>query len=156
MLVGSNPRYIAITPDNTEVFVSNMSSNNVDVINVATDTVTAVIPVGNDPFVIVFTPLSSTSSVNVQCKKNIFLTQTEFYNVITWTALTTGFVPVQYAIYRDASFTDLVGVVPANGPLIFEDHNRKKKQIYTYYVVAVNMFGINLLLGSTLVQCNCK
>lgn len=75
--------------------------------------------------------------------KNRFLTQTELVNVITWQPLI-GEPPASYRIYRDVFLTQLVKVVPASGPLQFIDHSRKKGVIYTYYIVAVDLFGNEL------------
>ncbi|MSW82695.1 MAG: YncE family protein, partial [Actinobacteria bacterium] len=41
--VGTNPIYIATTPDGTKAYVSNYSSNSVSVIDIATNLVTATI-----------------------------------------------------------------------------------------------------------------
>ena len=58
------------------------------------------------------------------CKrKNIFLTQTETYNQLTWTAPSTGNPPASYAIYRDAELTELVAIVSAGECLQYNDHN---------------------------------
>lgn len=72
--------------------------------------------------------------------KNEFLTQTELLNILRWDAATTGEIPVEYKIYRNASLTLLAGIVPGN-ELVFVDHNRKKGRTYTYYVVAVDNAG---------------
>lgn len=65
-------------------------------------------------------------------------TQTDIVNVITWLAPSVGPVPVAYRIYRNAALTDLIAAIQAGAPLIFEDHNRRPNQRYTYYVVSVS------------------
>lgn len=68
-------------------------------------------------------------------------TRTDIINVIKWDAPTIGVLPIAYRIYRDAGLTNLIGTVPANRRLIFEDHNRKKHKTYTYYLVSVSAAG---------------
>ncbi len=55
-LVGVNPLGVTISPNGTLAYVSNHGSNTVSVINTATNTVTATIPVGLQPQGIAFTP----------------------------------------------------------------------------------------------------
>jgi YVTN family beta-propeller protein len=47
---GVSPFGVAVTPDGSKVFIANNSPSTVSVINAATDTVTAAIPVGNVPY----------------------------------------------------------------------------------------------------------
>jgi len=47
--VGTNPEGIAVTPDNSKVYVANAVSNNVSVIDAATNTVLATITIGPNP-----------------------------------------------------------------------------------------------------------
>ncbi|MCZ6691968.1 MAG: IPT/TIG domain-containing protein [Planctomycetota bacterium] len=72
--VGLLPTDVAITPDESEVYVTNMSSGTVSVIETATNTVVATIIVGGGPAGIDFTPVtgaeayvanSTTSNVSV-------------------------------------------------------------------------------------------
>jgi YVTN family beta-propeller protein len=53
---GSAPARAVITPNGSEVYVTNNSSNDVSVISTATDAVTFTIPVGSSPDAIVVTP----------------------------------------------------------------------------------------------------
>ncbi len=66
--------------------------------------------------------------------------QTNYVNVLTWSAPASGGLPAFYEVFRD-SLTNLIGTVPGNQPLPFNDPNRKKKTIYTYYIVAVGISG---------------
>ncbi len=68
-------------------------------------------------------------------------TQTDLINVIKWRPPSNGELPVAYRIYTDAALTDLVATIPASGDLKFEDHNRKKKKNYTYFIVSVSAVG---------------
>ncbi|NGX53725.1 MAG: hypothetical protein K1000chlam4_00442 [Chlamydiae bacterium] len=81
-----------------------------------------------------------------KAEKNIFLTQTDHYNIITWSALD-GPAPLNYRIYRDASLTTLVAQVSAS-TLRFEEHNRKKNQPYTYFIVSVNQDSTETTIGT--------
>src|SRR5262245_64355051 len=56
ILVGTEPRAIAITPDNKKVYVTNMVSGSVWVINASTFAVVKHIPVGTEPFGCALTP----------------------------------------------------------------------------------------------------
>jgi YVTN family beta-propeller protein len=54
--VGNAPVGVAVTPDGSEVFVTNQGSNTVSVIDTATNTVTATIPVGIEGSGVAATP----------------------------------------------------------------------------------------------------
>lgn len=75
-------------------------------------------------------------------RKSVFLVQTEYVNIITWKAPSSGPTPVEYRIYRNSSLTKLAAIVPANKILRFEDRNKKKGKTYYYYVVAIDSFGL--------------
>lgn len=77
------------------------------------------------------------SSIQGKQIKNQFLAQLDLVNIITWTAPTSGIAPAYYNIYRNDMNT-LIGTVSANKPLRFEDHNRLKNVVYTYYVVSAD------------------
>ncbi len=111
------PRGIAITPNGQYGYVVNYDSHSVTVI---------------------YNP----TVLNVSgCKrKNIFLTQIDNYNHLTWAAPAAG-EPAAYQIYRDAALTQLVATVPASGILQYDDHNRNPNINYTYYIVAVDGSG---------------
>ena len=74
-------------------------------------------------------------------KKNIFATQTDIVNIITWKSPRQGAVPTSYRIYRDKALTRLIRIIPADSKLRFEDHNRKKGKTYTYFIVSVDALG---------------
>jgi YVTN family beta-propeller protein len=54
--VGTTPIGVAVTPDSRRVYVANQGSNNISVIDAATDAVVATIPVGNSPLGVAVTP----------------------------------------------------------------------------------------------------
>jgi hypothetical protein len=72
--------------------------------------------------------------------QNIFLTQTEILNIITWNA-PIGITPTSYKIYSDANLTNLIATIPGTGPLLYTVHNRKINVVYTYYVVSIDQYG---------------
>lgn len=116
--VGQSPDAIAISPNGHYAYVSNYTSNTVDVI-----------------------ALQSFQITGQGCKThNVFLLQRDLINKLTWSA-TGSSLPVSYSIYRDAALTELVAIVPATAPLQFLDHNRSPNVVYTYYVVGTNAVG---------------
>lgn len=116
--VGQSPANIAIAPNGAFAYVSNFTSNTVNVI-----------------------ALQSFQITGQGCKiENRFLTQKDLINKITWQVSGTS-LPVSYAIYRDAELTDLAGTILATEPLLFLDHNRKPDLTYTYYLVGTNAVG---------------
>ncbi len=86
-------------------------------------------------------PPSPPTNVKGFQKSCRYPTQTDLINVIKWNPPSTGELPVAYRIYRDAALTDLIATVLASGDLIFEDHNRKKKKNYTYFILSVSATG---------------
>jgi YVTN family beta-propeller protein len=47
---------VAVTPDGAFAYVTNQATNNVSVINTATNAIVATIPVGNNPVGLAITP----------------------------------------------------------------------------------------------------
>lgn len=79
--------------------------------------------------------------LHVEEIENIFATQTDRINILTWRAPIGGPTPVAYKIYRNAALTKFVGKVLAREKLEFIDHNRKKGHTYKYFVVSIGQFG---------------
>ncbi len=69
-----------------------------------------------------------------------FLTQVCYENTITWSPPTSGSPPVSYIIFSDAALTQVLGTVPASGPLVFVVCSKTAHA--TYYIVAVDAAGI--------------
>ncbi len=162
--VGVNPIGVTVTPDGQFAYVTNFGDNTVSIINTTTNAVVATVtgiptPRGvaitpNGQFAYVASQSSSTVYVlgcpatpvngptNVQgCRfANIFLTQTDFINKITWSSPATN-IPVSYIIFRDAALTQVAATIPATEPLQFFDHNRHPFVIDTYYIVGVGASG---------------
>jgi sugar lactone lactonase YvrE len=80
--------------------------------------------------------------------KNRFLDRTEYVNVLTWHSPHQGNAPVTYKIYRDERLQELIAEVSSQSQLRFEDHNRKKKRTYHYYIVSIDAHG-NVSLPAT-------
>jgi YVTN family beta-propeller protein len=120
--VGQSPDSIAISSDGEVAYVSNYTSNTVNVIALPTFEITA-------------------QGCQLQ---NIFLTEQDLVNKLTWSA-TGSSLPTSYTIYRDAALTELVAVIPATKPLQFYDHYRTPHVTYTYYLVGTNRAGITSL-----------
>jgi YVTN family beta-propeller protein len=150
---------LAITPDSKQLYVTDTSAD-VSPYRVPAGTpVTSPISLGGHAFQfsIVISPpnpLSPPSSVSGCKTKNVFLLQTDYINNITWTAPTSG-SPAAYAIYRDATLTQLVAIVPASGPLQYYDHDRNPNVTYTYYIVSVDANGNQSTANSVTVTQNC-
>jgi YVTN family beta-propeller protein len=157
-----NSQLIAITPDGTTAYVTNFGTDTVSIINLATNTITSVVTVGNNPLGLAITPngqevwvvngsdnsisifgyvISNLMNVSGCQTQNVFFTQTDLINILTWQAPTMG-TPVYYGIYRDVFLTELAGTVLATAnPLQFVDHNRQAGIAYTYYIVAYDAAG---------------
>ena len=135
--------YLAMDANGKFAYAANYDASTVSIIDVATNTVTGLVSdpdsrlQGAYPIAIAYTLHAPNAPAGCQTQ-NIFLTQTDVINVITWSPPATGSAPVSYRVYRDAALTDLAATLPASGPLLFMDHNRFAGVIYTYYIVAVD------------------
>jgi DNA-binding beta-propeller fold protein YncE len=127
----SKPQTIEITPDGQFAYVANAGNNTVSVI-----------------FIGVQPPLNFKA-----CKtKNVFLLQTDNINSLTWAAPAGGNTPVAYAIYRDATLTQLVAIVPASQTWYY-DHNRNPSIDYPYYIVTIDAAGNTSMPEVMIAQC---
>ncbi len=86
-------------------------------------------------------------------KKCRYPSQTNYINVLTWNAPASGGVPAFYEIFRDSP-TNLIGTVPGNGLLTFNDPNRRKNTIYTYYLVVVSASGVRSVPETVIIGSN--
>jgi hypothetical protein len=112
------------------------------------------LPPSNNPEGWLFTTLPSPplNLKGVQ-KWNRFATQAELVNIITWEAPLETEQPVtSYYIYSDAKLTNLIGYVPADEPLIFEDHNVSKNRTYAYYITARGANSLNSAASRVVVR----
>jgi len=130
--VDQSPDAVAISPNGEFAYVTNYTSNTVNVI-----------------------ALQSFQIAAQGCQmQDRFLTYIDLINKLTWTASGTS-LPVSYAIYRDAGLTDLAGTVLATEPLVFLDHNRVPNINYTYYIVGTNAVGTTSTPVAVTVTQNC-
>jgi DNA-binding beta-propeller fold protein YncE len=159
----SSPRALAlaITADSKDLYVASATSPNRTVSSylVPAGTPAASITfvgVNFNQFGITIPALSLLPPSSVSgCKtKNVFFLQTDYINNITWTAPTSG-SPAAYAIYRDATLTQLVAIVPASQPLQYYDHDRNPSVTYSYYIVSVDANGNQSTANSVTVTQNC-
>ena len=127
--VGNDPFGVALSASGDFAYVANNTSGDVSVVNLITNTVIATIGVGAGPWDIAVVP--ETFTVNGSAKKDSFLTETNIFNKLTWTA-PDNITALRYRIFRNG---ELIATVPA-GQLSFEDNNLKRKHTYTYFIAA--------------------
>ena len=82
-------------------------------------------------------PAPPASFTGFRCK-NKFATQTEYVNNLFWRASLDPTV-VSYLIFRNGV---LIATIPASGQFKFIDHDRPKKQVDTYALIAVDASGL--------------
>ena len=116
--VGQSPDSVVISPNGQFAYVTNYTSNTVDVIALQTFQIVA-------------------QGLQIQ---NRYLNQIELVNKLTWTVSGTS-LPISYSIFRDAGLTDLAGTVLSSEPFVFLDYNRQPNINYTYYIVGTNQVG---------------
>lgn len=101
---------------------------------------------------IISTPLHFSGCI----QKNIFLSQTEFSTILTWSAPDVGVPPVEYRIYTDAALTDLLATIPASDPLELVIRNINPRQTRTYYIVSVDDMNNLSIPATTTVSRLCQ
>jgi len=145
---------IVINPDPT-AYVSNFLGNNISIVDLATNTTKGFVSDPNNLIngplqLAIINPLTITG-----CRKtNIFLTQIDYIDVLSWKGNATAYT--EYKVYLDADLTNLAGTVSAiDGTVSFEVHNRNPNVIYTYYLVGINTSGMAVSLGNGTVTTNC-
>lgn len=146
----TTPTFLAFTSDGFKAYISAISapSNQVLVLSTTFNIVIDEVFV-ETPTAIAIQTGAEPPVVSGRSGKNIFLTQTDIFNIISWTA--PDFTPQSYEIYRNAALTDLAGCVPASAPLTFEDHNREENTTYTYFIAATRASTGLTLIGSVTV-----
>lgn len=81
------------------------------------------------------TPPSGLVGVRIE---NEFLTQIDYVSHLTWQPSSDPSV-VKYYVFRNGT---LIATIPASGPFVYNDHNRRKNKADVYSVVAVNGSGV--------------
>ncbi|MCB1110283.1 MAG: beta-propeller fold lactonase family protein [Chlamydiia bacterium] len=124
---------IAFTNDGSLAYVAD-SHGTVVTIDVVTNTVINTLDIGGSPFGVGVQP--ATFGLRGVAKKNSFLTETNIFNELTWTApiLITA---QSYRVFRDGV---LIATVPAT-QFSFKDNNLKRKQTHNYVVIADGLSG---------------
>lgn len=130
--VDESPSAIAISPNGEFAYVSNYTSNTVNVIAL------------------------QTFHIAVEGCKTVdrFLMYQDHINKLTISATGTS-LPVSYSIYRDAGLTNLVATIPAKGTVTYLDHYRNPRVNDTYYVVGTNAVGTTSVPVVVVVSQNC-
>lgn len=96
-------------------------------------------------------PIMPPSNLIGAKRANSFATQTEWANLLSWNTPTSGATPIAYEIYRE-NLNTLIGIVPAVSALQFIDHNRRKTQAETYYVISVSINGGRSLPSTIIIK----
>lgn len=145
--VGNTPEGITFF-DNSTAYVANSASNNVSVLDVASQTEENTIAVGNTPYSIAFATVFPSLSIQGVCKEDVFFTQKELYNEISWAGVESA---SSYVVYRDASLSTVAG---RGSSAQFFDHSRRPHQTYSYFITAISaLTGEEKLIGSVSVTC---
>ncbi|MGL5626943.1 MAG: PKD domain-containing protein [Candidatus Rhabdochlamydia sp.] len=74
--------------------------------------------------------------------KNKFVAQLEYFNSLSWEPPNNNPDVVEYRLRRNGQ---VIAEIPADSPLIFKDHNRKKNEVDVYTLVAVYSLGVESL-----------
>jgi YVTN family beta-propeller protein len=95
--VGSNPYGIAVTPDGSKVYVANEVDNTVSVIDTATNTVVAALPVGHTPvaFGVFIQPRFAGTPGKRQCHRKSVSALAETFGGLDAAAIALGFPTLQ-------------------------------------------------------------
>lgn len=116
--VGESPDYVTISPDGQFAYISNYTSNTVNVIALP----------------------SFTLAARGCHTTNRFLTRIQPVDKITWSVTGTS-LPVSYSLYADEELTDLIGTVPAQQPHQFFVRDVDPTRPNIYYLVGTNKAG---------------
>ena len=114
--VGSAPFGVAVTPDGSKVYVTNLFGNTVSVIATATNTVIgSPIPVGANPFGVAVTPDGSRVYVTNAVDNTVSVIATAT-NTVIGSPIPVGGFPVGVAVTPDGSkvYVANIGIVPTD------------------------------------------
>lgn len=138
---GNGPSFLAVAPDSSKVYVANVSSSDFTIVYPATNTSVNVALGGVSSWVAFSPAVQPVTNLRGSQFRDRFLSQIDLVNIIRWDVPLQDLAVEGFRIYRDAALTDLAGTVP-HTINVFEDHNRKKGVVYTYYVVGFNAAGL--------------
>ena len=82
--VGTSPYGVAVNPARTKAYVANKGSNNVSVIDTATNMVTTTVPVGTSPYGVAVNPAETKAYVANKGSNNVSVIDTAT-NMVTAT-----------------------------------------------------------------------
>ena len=99
--VGVAPLGVAMSPDDSLVYVANFSSNTVSVLAAATDTVIATIPVGNNPYGVAVSPDGTRAYVVNESSDDVTVIDTATSTVID--TIVVGPLPLWPTLTPDAT-----------------------------------------------------
>lgn len=143
----ATPAFIpGITPDGGKIYVPIQKvspGGSLFIIDVATNSfeINTISPIPLATQVVFLSlpprPLPPTNLCGRQ-KKNVFLFKTERFNIISFSPPESGPTPFSYLVFRDLQHTQLIARIPANGPLTFVDHNRRKGQCSSYFIFTMS------------------
>lgn len=160
---------VVILASGTTAYVSSPGADEhgvISIIDVTTNSVIGVVSgfssqaTGNKFYPMAFTPNSrrgyvldygtdlvdilawAPGTITAKAKQNIFLTQTDLINQITWTPAVDLVELASYSLYRDAFLVQLIATMPAT-QLSYDDHNRQPKRLYNYYLIATDIDAVN-------------
>lgn len=102
--VGDDPRFVALTPDDQEAYVTNAADGTVSVIDLGTHKVTHTIDVGNEPRGIAITPNGASAFVALHTEGQVAVISTHSKQVIN--TVRTGGNPQAIVITNDGDNKD--------------------------------------------------
>ena len=145
IVVGGPTTYPTFYPDGTTLLTPLFDASGTLALvaypSLSVNTVTGLLPFPLWIAIASSSTLQPPTSLQGKKIQNEFLVYTVLLNTLNWQAPASGASPVAYKIYRNAALTDLIGEVPASGPLSFTDQNVSKGESITYFVVAVGASG---------------
>jgi YVTN family beta-propeller protein len=100
--VGSNPEWVAVAPDGKHAYVANFGSNNVSVIDTATNTVVTTVPVGSKPNGVAVAPDGKHAYVANFGSNNVSVIATATNTVVT--TVPVGSTPNGVAVTPDGKY----------------------------------------------------
>ncbi len=99
---GTRPRVIAVSPDGTTLYTVNQGSNNVSVVNLATNTVTTTIAAGTQPVSIAINPAGTRLYVGNASSSNLTVINTATNAVVTTVSI--GVTPIGIAVSPNGQY----------------------------------------------------
>ena len=99
---GTRPRVLAVSPDGTTLYTADQGSNNVSVVNLATNTVATTIAVGTQPVSIAINPAGTRLYIGNASSANVTVINTATNAVVT--TLSIGTTPINIAVSPNGQY----------------------------------------------------